>query len=126
MRHGHNFISRELKYAILTDVASRYWSFIISYVDPDTDDDGTSDVIERYDLPNTLNSKIINKFLEVDNTKLHYKQLKIGPRFDQPWRCYIIPLSATEFEECKMVLGISLNSDIMNYVRKYKKLCITK
>ena len=98
MRHGHNFISRELKYAILTDVASRYWSF----------------------------SKIIDKLFETDNTKMHYKQLKIGPRFDQPWRCYIIPLSATEFEECKMVLGISLNSDIMNYVRKYKKLCITK
>ena len=116
---------KELKHAILTDVATQYWSFVVSYVEETSANDGVCDVIERYDLPVFVKSKAIDEMVK-SHVNL-YKEVKFGDSsFAEPSRCYVVPISDDDFEVCKMILGVSLKRDIIEYVKKYKKTCTTK
>lgn len=115
--------SKELKYAILTDVSTKYWTFAISYAEEMVPNDGVCDVIEKYNIPKYSRTKTINNILKRPQ---NYKEVKIGfDSWQEPSRCYLFSISEDEFEACKIILGVSLNRDIMEYVKKYKKVCPT-
>ena len=124
--HKGNFIRKELKYAILTDVASKYWCYAISYVDPDNADDNIADIIEQYSMIDYRNTSFVRKIIQKKDHEFLFKELKIhNGIFAEPKRCYAVPLSINEYEACKIFLGVALKSDIIEYVQKYKT-CLKK